>query len=137
MNQTKLNVEELRDFVSHMIKNNQHIQEKGLVPVTIDVSGNAGLGKTSSIIQLAKDLDLQVEKINLSQLEELGDLIGFPVKEYKVKNNEGKILWITEQEITTANEKGYRVVDKRMSHAKPSWVQGKKEIGRASCRERV
>ncbi len=129
MNQTKLNVEELRDFVSHMIKNNQHIQEKGLVPVTIDVSGNAGLGKTSSIIQLAKDLDLQVEKINLSQLEELGDLIGFPVKEYKVKNNEGKVLWITEQEIATANEKGYRVVDKRMSHAKPSWVQGKKDGG--------
>ena len=56
-------------------------------------------------------------------------LIGFPVKEYKVKNSEGKTLWITEQEIATAGEKGYRVVDKRMTHAAPEWIQGKGEGG--------
>ena len=129
MSQIKLNVEELGDFVKHMITNNQHIQKKGLTPVTINVSGDAGLGKTSSIIQLGKELGLQVEKLNLSQLEELGDLIGFPVKEFKVKNSEGKVLWITEQEISLASEKGYKVVDKRMSHAKPAWIQGKKDGG--------
>lgn len=129
MSQIKLNVEELGDFVKHMITNNQHIQKKGLTPVTINVSGDAGLGKTSSIMQLGKELGLQVEKLNLSQLEELGDLIGFPVKEFKVKNSEGKVLWVTEQEISLANEKGYKVVDKRMSHAKPAWVQGKKDGG--------
>tara|TARA_R110000851_G_scaffold168909_3_gene315010 strand:- start:29963 stop:31132 length:1170 start_codon:yes stop_codon:yes gene_type:complete len=129
MSQIKLNVEELGDFVKHMITNNQHIQKKGLTPVTINVSGDAGLGKTSSIIQLGKELGLQVEKLNLSQLEELGDLIGFPVKEFKVKNSEGKVLWVTEQEISLASEKGYKVVDKRMSHAKPAWIQGKKDGG--------
>lgn len=56
-------------------------------------------------------------------------LIGFPVKEYKVKNSEGKTLWITEQEIATAGEKGYRVIDKRMTHAAPEWIQGKGEGG--------
>ena len=129
MSQIKLNVEELGDFVKHMITNNQHIQKKGLTPVTINVSGDAGLGKTSSIIQLGKELGLQVEKLNLSQLEELGDLIGFPVKEFKVKNSEGKVLWVTEQEISLASEKGYKVIDKRMSHAKPAWIQGKKDGG--------
>lgn len=129
MGQVKLNVEELGDFIKHMITNNQHIQKKGMVPVTINVEGEAGLGKTSSIIQLGEELGLQVEKLNLSQFEELGDLIGFPVKEYKVKNTEGKVLWITEHEITKASEKGYRVVDKRMTHAKPAWIQDKEDGG--------
>ena len=114
MSQIKLNVEEMGDFVKHMITNNQYIQEKGMTPVTINVSGDAGLGKASAIMQLGKELGLQVEKLNLAQLEELGDLIGFPVKEFKVKNSEGKVLWVTEQEITAANEKGYKVIDKRM-----------------------
>jgi len=129
MGQVKLNVEELSDFIKHMITNNQHIQKKGMVPVTINVEGEAGLGKTSSIIQLGEELGLQVEKLNLSQFEELGDLIGFPVKEYKIKNTEGKVLWITEHEITKASEKGYRVVDKRMAHAKPAWIQDKEDGG--------
>ena len=111
MSQIKLNVEEMGDFVKHMITNNQYIQEKGMTPVTVNISGDAGLGKTSAIMQLGKELGLQVEKLNLAQLEELGDLIGFPVKEFKVKNSEGKVLWVTEQEIAAANEKGYKVID--------------------------
>jgi nucleoside-triphosphatase THEP1 len=129
MNQIKLNVDELKSFVKHIIKNNQFIQAQGKVPVTVNIAGDAGLGKTSAILQLGKELDLNVVKLNLSQLEELGDLIGFPIKEFQVKNSEGKTLWITEQEIETASSKGYRVVDKRMSHAAPEWIQGKGDGG--------
>jgi nucleoside-triphosphatase THEP1 len=112
-----------------MVTNNQYIQAQGKVPVTVNISGDAGLGKTSAILQLGEELNLPVVKLNLSQLEELGDLIGFPVKEFKVKNAEGKTLWVTEQEIETASSKGYKVVDKRMSHAAPEWIQGKGEGG--------
>jgi hypothetical protein len=129
MSQVKLNVDELKSFIKHIVHNNQVIQTQGKVPVTINVVGDAGLGKTSAILQSGSELGLEVVKLNLSQLEELGDLIGFPVKEYKVKNAEGKTLWITEQEIATAGEKGYRVVDKRMTHAAPEWIQGKGEGG--------
>ena len=125
MSQVQLNVEELKDFIKHMIKNNQHIQAEGKVPVAINVEGDAGLGKTSAISQVAAELGLQFVKLNLSQLEELGDLVGFPIKEFQVKNAEGKSLWITEQEIEMANQKGYKVVSKRMSHAAPEWIQGK------------
>ena len=119
MNQIQINVDELKSFMTHIVKNNQHIQANGKVPVTVNISGDAGLGKTSAILQLGKELNLNVVKLNLSQLEELGDLIGFPIKEFQVKNSEGKTLWITEQEIETASSKGYRVVGKRMSHAAP------------------
>ena len=129
MNQIQINVDELKSFMTHIVTNNQHIQSEGKVPVTVNISGDAGLGKTSAILQLGKELNLDVVKLNLSQLEELGDLIGFPIKEFQVKNAEGKNLWITEQEIETASAKGYRVIGKRMSHAAPEWIQGKGEGG--------
>jgi hypothetical protein len=125
MSQVQLNVEELKNFIKHMINNNQHIQADGKVPVAINVEGDAGLGKTSAISQVAAELGLQFVKLNLSQLEELGDLVGFPIKEFQVKNSDGKSLWITEQEIEMANQKGYKVVAKRMAHAAPEWIQGK------------
>ena len=129
MSQVKLNIEELKDFLKYMIDNNQHIQNDGKVPVAINIEGDAGLGKTSAIMQLGSELNLQVVKLNLSQLEELGDLVGFPVKEFQVKNSEGKTLWITESEISTASAKGYKVVGKRMAHAAPEWIQGKSDGG--------
>ena len=129
MSQVKLNIEELKNFLKYMIDNNQHIQNDGKVPVAINIEGDAGLGKTSAIMQLGSELNLQVVKLNLSQLEELGDLVGFPVKEFQVKNSEGKTLWITESEISTASAKGYKVVGKRMAHAAPEWIQGKSDGG--------
>jgi nucleoside-triphosphatase THEP1 len=129
MSQVQLNVEELKDFIKHMVGNNQHIQAEGKVPVAINIEGDAGLGKTSAIMQLGKEMNMQVVKLNLSQLEELGDLVGFPVKEFEIQNAEGKTTWINESQINAATTKGYKVIGKRMSHAAPEWIQGKGEGG--------
>ena len=129
MNTVQLNVDELKSFIRHMVKNNQHIQAEGKVPVAINIEGDAGLGKTSAILQLGKELGMDVVKLNLSQIEELGDLVGFPVKEFLVKNQEGKQRWITEAQVPAAMKAGYTVADKRMSHAAPEWIQGKGEGG--------
>lgn len=129
MNTVQLNVDELKGFIRHMVKNNQHIQAEGKVPVAINIEGDAGLGKTSAILQLGKELGMDVVKLNLSQIEELGDLVGFPVKEFLVKNQEGKQRWITEAQVPAAMKAGYTVADKRMSHAAPEWIQGKGEGG--------
>jgi len=128
-NSTQLNVDELKDFLKHMVKNNQHIQNEGKVPVAVNIEGDAGLGKTSAIIQLGKELGMDVVKINLSQIEELGDLVGFPVKEFKISNKDGQTTWINENQVDAAMKKGYKIVDKRMSHAAPEWIQGKGEGG--------
>ena len=129
MNTVQLNVDELKGFIRHMVKNNQHIQSEGKVPVAINIEGDAGLGKTSAILQLGKELGMDVVKLNLSQIEELGDLVGFPIKEFLVKNQEGKQRWITETQVPAAMKAGYTVADKRMSHAAPEWIQGKGEGG--------
>jgi hypothetical protein len=129
MSQVQLNVEELKNFIKHMVNNNQIIQKDGKVPVAINIEGDAGLGKTSAIMQLGKEMNMQVVKLNLSQLEELGDLVGFPVKEFEIQNAEGKTIWINESQISAASSKGYKVIGKRMSHAAPEWIQGKGEGG--------
>lgn len=126
---TQLNVDELKGFLKHMVDNNQYIQNEGKVPVAINIEGDAGLGKTSAIMQLGKEMQMDVVKINLSQIEELGDLVGFPVKEFKIQNKEGKSTWIMEAQIEAAMKKGYKVVEKRMAHAAPEWIQGRTEGG--------
>lgn len=126
---TQLNVDELKGFLKHMVTNNQYIQNEGKVPVAINIEGDAGLGKTSAIVQLGKEMDMDVVKINLSQIEELGDLVGFPVKEFKIQNKEGKSTWIMEAQVDAAMKKGYKVVEKRMAHAAPEWIQGRTEGG--------
>jgi nucleoside-triphosphatase THEP1 len=126
---TQLNVDELKGFLKHMVTNNQYIQNEGKIPVAINIEGDAGLGKTSAIVQLGKEMEMDVVKINLSQIEELGDLVGFPVKEFKIQNKEGKSTWIMEAQVDAAMKKGYKVVEKRMAHAAPEWIQGRTEGG--------
>jgi len=129
MSQVQLNVEELKDFLKHMVANNQFIQAEGKVPVAVNIEGDAGLGKTSSVKQLAAEMGMQVIRLNLAEFEELGDLVGFPVKEFEIANADGKTTWINEHQIDAAMKKGYKVVGKRMSHAAPEWIQGKGEGG--------
>jgi hypothetical protein len=130
MAQVKLNIDELKNFINHMVVNNQFIQAQGKVPVAVNIEGEAGLGKTSSILQLAKELDMAVIKLNLSQIEELGDLVGFPFKEFEVENKDGAKKWIQESLLDTYIKGGFRPTSQsRMSHASPEWIQGQGEGG--------
>jgi len=132
MSQSKLvqlNVDELKDYLEHMVSNNQYIQAQGKVPVTINIEGDSGLGKTSAIRQFADSKNMDVIRLNLAEFEELGDLVGFPLKEYLIENKEGKSAWVVDAQLETAVKSGYRVKDKRMSHAAPEWIQGKTEGG--------
>jgi midasin (ATPase involved in ribosome maturation) len=101
MAQVSLNTGELKEFVKQIMNNNRHIQAKGLTPVAINVEGEHGLGKTTVISQIAKEEGLDFVKINVSQLDELSDLVGFPVKEYQVSklvDGIAKTKWVTEME---------------------------------------
>ena len=84
MAQVNLNIEELNGFVKHIIENNRFLQEQGKKPVAIEVVGESGIGKTTSIMDMAKDHNLDFVKLNLAQIEELGDLVGFPVRQFQM-----------------------------------------------------
>ena len=82
-----INVNELKDFLGHIIANNRYLQEQGKSPVNVEVIGESGIGKTSAIIQLAKEQNLNFVKLNLAQIEEIGDLVGFPIRQFEVEIN--------------------------------------------------
>lgn len=134
MNKSQMNSKELKETLTHLILNNRAIQEDGLKPVAISICGAAGLGKTSVVEQLAEELDIKhVEIINLAQLDELGDLVGIPVKEYQMVAKQGdKQLgkWVDEKIMDSFASQGWKANGQsRMSYAKPAWISGKGENG--------
>ena len=84
MAQVNLNVTELKGFVNHIITNNRYLQEEGKNSVSVEVVGESGIGKTSTIVELAQENKLKFVKLNLAQIEELGDLVGFPVRQFQM-----------------------------------------------------
>lgn len=134
MNKTQMNSKELKETLTHLILNNRAIQEDGLKPVAISICGAAGLGKTSVVEQLAEELDIKhVEIINLAQLDELGDLVGIPVKEYQMVAKQGDKpvgKWVDEKVMDAFAKQGWVANGQsRMSYAKPAWISGKGENG--------
>jgi hypothetical protein len=134
MAQVSLNTSELKDFVKQIINNNRLIQQKGMTPVAINVEGEHGLGKTTVISQIAKEEGLDFVKINLAQLDELSDIVGFPVKEFQVVkeiNGQAKTKWVTEMEAERAiKDPAVKLTGvKRTTYCPPEWIADKKNGG--------
>ena len=124
-----VNVNELKEFLTHIINNNRYLQENGKPSVSIEVVGESGIGKTSSIIQLADELDLHFVKLNLAQIEEIGDLVGFPIRQFELTNNIDKV-WVDENLIKEYQDKGFKSTGlNRMSYCAPEWISGKEKGG--------
>ena len=90
MELNKVNLEEYKTIFQYIIENNKRLVEVGKIPTAISLEADSGIGKTSTILQIAEELNMGFIKLNLSQCEELGDLIGFPIKEYYVCSDEGE-----------------------------------------------
>ena len=155
MAQVNLNIDELKDFVNHSVSNNRFLQEERKNPVAIEVVGESGIGKTSAVIDMAKEHNLSFVKLNLAQIEELGDLVGFPVRQfqmYREKKIQKKIddltytaaqaqaasitqtkkvgQWVDELAVDEYLRQGWKVTGKnRMSYCAPEWIADTKEGG--------
>jgi MoxR-like ATPase len=126
-----LTPEELKMFYKHIVDNNRYIQKKGKVPVTIEVVGESGIGKTSSIIQLAEELGLHFVKLNLAQIEEIGDLVGFPIRQFEMAHPDQKEkAWVNENMIDEHLGLGFVSTGKsQMGYCAPEWIANKSEGG--------
>lgn len=131
----QLNIEELKGIITHNIKNNRELQKSGKIPVSLEVIGDSGLGKTSSVLQLADELQLDFVKLNLAQIEELGDLIGFPIRQFEVckaegEENVGECVWIDEHAVDEYRHLGYSFTgNNRMSYCPPEWIASRSRGG--------
>jgi hypothetical protein len=124
-----INPNELKDFLNHIISNNRHLQENGKGPVAVEVIGESGIGKTSSIVQLAEELDLNFVKLNLAQIEEIGDLVGFPIRQFEVTDG-ATAKYVDESALEDVRTEGYKTTGKnRMSYCPPEWIANKANGG--------
>ena len=124
-----LNVNELKDFLKHIIDNNRYLQENKKPMVSTEVVGDSGIGKTSSIVQLADELGLNFVKLNLAQIEEIGDLVGFPIRQFEMKDKKSS-EWVDENSVEDYRKKGFESTGlNRMSYCPPEWISGKENGG--------
>ncbi len=133
MENIALTAEKVSSTMAHIIAANNTNLALGRQRISFCIEGEPGLGKTALVNQYAKANDLAFVQLNLAQIEEISDLVGFPIKEFKLvakaKTAEGgtKMLekWVTEKAIDPLVAKGWTISnDTRMSYAKPEWLTG-------------
>lgn len=74
----ELTLDEAKNILRYIIKNNKNLQEKGQYPIAVSLCGDAGIGKTSICDQLAEELDANYIKLSLAMMTDPSELIGWP-----------------------------------------------------------
>jgi hypothetical protein len=125
-NKISMNSEELKSLLTYIHNNNKILLEKNLPVQTVNVEGEAGGGKTSTILQLANELGLDMIRKNLAELEDVSDLIGYPCKEHEMIGKDNSVRWVVEGTMPQYIQGGFKPTgEKRMTHAAPDWAQGR------------
>lgn len=129
--QNEINLQEFKKILNYLIDNNRKLVDEGKYPIAVGIEGPAGIGKTEFIKSIALERGMTFIKLNLSELEEIGDLTGFPIKEYKINelNEDGSVReskWVAHDLISTYFQKPcetYEITtESRMSYATPAWL---------------
>lgn len=145
MGKNTINMSEAKRTLNFAIDRNFKLQEEGITPVAVCLEAEAGIGKTSLVEQVAKERNMTYVKLSLHEMEEAGDLIGYPLKEYEVqvakltKDEQGnpKVVilpgtqWVNDKQLEVADKNTkYKMTGKnRMTYAKPAWVPEYNENG--------
>lgn len=69
-------------------------------------------------MQICNELNYGCIRLNLAELEEVSDLTGFPIKEYKTKDNK----WIPADLVSKFCDEDLFTGESRMSYAAPEWL---------------
>lgn len=140
-----VSMDQVKNLVNYTIDNNLKLQEAGKTPIAISLEASAGIGKTSILQQIAEERGMNFTKISLHEMEEAGDILGFPQLEYecqmakKVKAEDGTVKMQVLPKAAWLNAKQIEMMDKnialrqtgktRMGYAKPAWVPEYNENG--------
>lgn len=113
-----ITLDRFKEILKYLIKNNASMIEKGRSPIAVGIEGECGLGKTSVLMQVCEELNYGCIRLNLAELEEVSDLTGFPIKEYKTKTGE----WIPADLVSKYCDQDIFTNESRMSYAAPEWL---------------
>ena len=140
-----LSIKEIKKLINYTIDNNAVLEKDGKRPIAICLEADAGIGKTSIVEQVAQEREMTFTKLSLHELEEAGDLVGFPQMEYecqvkrRVQDKDGnfkvkvldKTVWLNSHQLKSddPNMKYVQTGKTRMAYAKPAWVPEYNENG--------
>ena len=128
---------EVVKLINNTIDRGFQLEEENDTPIAMGIEGPAGIGKTSVIQQIAKDRNMQLVKLNISQLEEVGDITGMPIIENECqvcklfKAEDGTVkrkvlpdkVWLSNKQLDTLDKNTFRPTGRsRTGYAKPAWV---------------
>lgn len=114
----QITLDEFRTNLKYLIQNNRKLEERGISPIAIGIEGEAGLGKSAILKQIAEELGMSYTRINLAELEEVSDLTGFPIKEFQTSDGE----WIPADLVGKYCDPEKFTGRSRMSYATPEWL---------------
>ena len=121
-----MTLNEFKEVFAYLLDNNKHLEDNNLRPIAVGVEGEAGIGKTTLIEDIAKKRGMTMCKVNLAQLEEIGDLVGMPMKECEVawiENGQVKqTRWMPESQTKNLDLRLKLTGKVRMSYAPPAWL---------------
>ena len=140
-----VSMDQVKNLVNYTIDNNLKLQEEGKMPIAICLEADAGIGKTSILQQIAEERGMTCTKLSLHELDEAGDILGFPQMEYecqmakRIKDTDGnvklqvlpKTVWLNAKQLDSM-DKSFAVKQTgktRMGYAKPAWVPEYNENG--------
>lgn len=125
----KLTPSQLEKTLERVIKiNTLNQNSKNWKPVTFEIQGIHGLGKTSIVKKVATKLGLNFVKYNAAQISDAGDLTGRPTEEYECCLDHGDCIWITDKLVDSYKALGFEFTgNTRTGYAKPMWLTGLNE----------
>lgn len=115
---------EFKDIFKYLVKNNFKLIDRGKKPISIGLEGRCGLGKTTILKEIAEELGMTYVRIGLSELEEVSDLTGFPLKEYEVyfADCPGCPKWVASDILNNIHKDFEFTGNSRMGYATPAWL---------------
>ena len=119
----EITLKEFAQIFKFIIENNRTLEDSGRHPISVAAEGACGLGQTTAIQEVADEIRATFVKINLSELEEVSDLTGFPIKEYEVEV-EGERKWVPADLVNmyTCDSNASFTGNSRMGYATPAWL---------------
>lgn len=125
-----MKINEAKTLITYLLDNNLNLVNNNQHKIAINLIGAPGIGKTAIIKEIAEERNAKYVRIELSSLEETGDLLGLPVKEYNMIAPDGTSVWVNERTTEEYLRNGYSYCAgclPRMGYAIPSWVPTNEE----------
>ena len=126
----EITLKEFADIFKYIVKNNAKLAEQGKKTTAIGCTSAPGIGKTSIVRQVADELGMTCVVLRLAQVEEVGDICGFPIKEFKInlakEDGTWESKWVPSDLLANYMQlpcTDYQFTgESRMGYAPPAWL---------------